>query len=90
MAGIQGIPGYIESDSQRAAAIDENIVDIHTQNKFQSGYVQQFNDQAMGANIPQELENLPKEIAALDSFKDKSPFTLTGWSMKETEFKKNI
>jgi hypothetical protein len=33
---------------------------------------------------------LPQEIAALESFKDKSPFTLTGWSMKETDYKKNI
>ena len=26
----------------------------------------------------------------LASFKDKSPFTLTGWSMKESEYKQNI
>ena len=40
MAGMQGIPGYVETESQRAAGIDENIVDIHTQNKFSSGFVQ--------------------------------------------------
>ena len=40
MAGMQGIAGYNETDTQRAGVIDENIVDIHTQNKFSSGYVE--------------------------------------------------
>ena len=34
MGGMTGAPGLIETDTQRADAIDENIVDIHTQNKF--------------------------------------------------------
>lgn len=92
MAGMQGAPGYGETDTQRADAIDENIVDIHTNNKFSSGYVQGFGgaQPASDQNIPQELQNLPQEMEALASFKDKSPFTLTGWSMKESEYKSNI
>jgi hypothetical protein len=29
-------------------------------------------------------------MEALASFKDKSPFALAGWSMKESEYKANI
>ena len=87
-------------DSQRQLGIDGDIVDIQT-NQMQYGvnYGRQSNEEGtiisknsgfIKEQIPPDIQELPQVIEAMQSFKDASPFTLVGWSMKESLYKQNI
>ena len=56
----------------------------------EAGTIVSKNSGFIKEQIPADIQELPQVIEAMQSFKDASPFTLVGWSMKESLYKSNI